>query len=433
MKRRGWLAVAVLLAAPAQASAQVDVEGEGVKVSEGTMLKPKAGVDMGFVSNVFFEEDAAPDGGPKSSAILRVFGELGWGSVPPDGRGDQAEVASDGSTETAGEESVAFAFLGAFRYDTYLSSNDDISEQSDLAARLAARLEILPRSTVSFYASDSFERDTRPTNFESAGNLNRDINKLTLEMRYRPQGRTIQGKLGYTNTLDWFENDAIDFADRIQHSINLRVDWRYLPITVFWFEASQGIYGPLGDSSTAGDPNYKVSSYPLRVLIGGSSAFTPMTTLQLYLGWGAGFYEEGASYSTFLFSTQFGYRYSPLGRIVAVASRDFRDSVNSNFYGEWKFGLNLEQQVGPVVAKAGGGLRLRRYEGLSSAVADDTTAPRDDTIFYANLGAYYYYRHWIAVAAEYDIASVSTDFRQIGGDDPSYLRQVVTLGVHAAY
>lgn len=424
MKLTGWLALAVLSAAAATASAQVDVEGEGVKVSEGTMLKPKAGVDMGIVSNVFFEDEAND---PQTSAILRVFAEFGWASVPAKGRG-AADTKDEGDSDEQGSEAIAFSLTGGFRYDSYLSSEDTVSEQGGLAVRFLGSVELRPRSTVSFFAQDSFVRDTRPTNFESAGNLNRDLNTLRLETRYRPAGRTLHGRIGYQNTIDVFETKGVGFADRIQHTVSVRADWRYLPITVFWLEASQGLFGPLRSSGSA----YKRTSYPLRARIGGSSAFTPLTTLSVSVGWASGFYEVGPTYNGVIAAAEFGYRYSPLGRLLLSASRDFTDSVNANFYGEWRFGARVEQQVGPFLGKAGAGFRLRTYEGVSEQVMGDPT--RDDAILHADVGAYYYYRQWLAVAAEYDLASVSTDYRY-GElmDDPSYVRQVVTLGVHGAF
>jgi hypothetical protein len=63
---------------PSDAVAPISVvEGPGVKVGEGTVLHPIFGVETGFISNVFYE-----DQDPNPAGLLRLLAQIGSGSLP---------------------------------------------------------------------------------------------------------------------------------------------------------------------------------------------------------------------------------------------------------------------------------------------------------------------------------------------------------------
>ena len=57
------------------------VQGDGVKIGEGTSIYPQIGLETGFVSNVFYTHD-----NPVGSGLLRVIAEVGAGSLSPQRR-----------------------------------------------------------------------------------------------------------------------------------------------------------------------------------------------------------------------------------------------------------------------------------------------------------------------------------------------------------
>src|SRR6185503_1002064 len=66
---------------PNQATAPIDmVEGNGVKIGEGTTIHPVFGAQTGVVSNVFYE-DGANGQDPNAAGMLRLMAQVGAGSL----------------------------------------------------------------------------------------------------------------------------------------------------------------------------------------------------------------------------------------------------------------------------------------------------------------------------------------------------------------
>lgn len=430
MKTLNWLAVAVVvvLFLPATARAQDDddekiVAGAGVKLSDDYVLRPSAGAQVGFTSNVFYEEANA-----RASAILQILGGFSIESITAAGR--TAPVGEESSSGVG--RNIDYGMGLQLRYEEYLTGDEAVQAQRDLAAQANARLIAMPGRWASFFLNDQFTRDTRSPNFESSDNLVRYINVLRAGVRFQPAARSLSGYLRYQNTIDAFAD--FDFADRFQHEIQGLARWHWLPVTSIYLRASQGIYSPLGDGQLGGMP-YKVNSYPLDLRAGIDTAITELTTVKLFAGWSFGFYEAGADYSSVIYGVSGGWRYSPLGRVVLTFTRDFRDSINANFYGEYSVKLSIDQQIKRFSVKAHALGALRTYEGIPDqiSVMDDT---RTDAILSIGASASYYLQDSIALTAAYDLSLVETDFRGAAGgepDDPSYVRHQLLVGAHAAF
>jgi len=397
------------------------VEGPGWKVGEGTVLHPIIGMETGFVSNVFYENN---DEGPTSAGILRLIAQIGTASLSP----QRLKAAGEGDTTPN---------LGTFQhredlrltYDLYLSGNDRVQEQGGLGVGALVRGHVYPQATWSFLYLDNFQRLIRATNFESAEQTNRDINRLQLGIQFAPGGRAIQFLLHYDNVLDYFEDDEQQFANRMMHSIGLTASWRWRPYTVFFADFTQGIFGGFGSDST------KVDSYPLQASVGAQTLLTVNTSVIAKAGYTNGFYSSGPSYSAFMGGVEFGYRYMHTGRVTLMYDYNHQDSINANFFRDHHFKLTLEQQFVPFIFTASPEIRLRQYEGVMQVIPTSTTNVRDDVIVSIAAGARYNFRDWFATVAEYRLTAVGTDFTyNFGGrtDDPSYARHELLIGVRAA-
>lgn len=396
------------------------VEGPGVKVGEGTVLHPIVGMETGFISNVFFE---ASDENPVGAGILRLIAQAGAGSLSPQ------RQAID-SVGTAAPNRGVFQYRADLRltYDLPLSGNDDVQEQGGLGVGALFRGTVYPERTWSFLYLDNFQRLIRPTNFESTSQTNRDINRLQLGLQFAPRGRTIAGLLHYENAIDVFEDGDQQFANRMHNKIGLTASWRFRPVTVLFAEGTWGIFTGLGSDSV------KVDSYPLTVAVGMQTLLTLNTSVIARVGYTNGFYSTGPSYSAPMGGVEFGYRYSPRGRVTAMYDYAHLDSINANFYRDHHFQLLVEQQFVPFVVTLRPELRLRQYQGVTTIVP---TAPdtRDDLIVAIAAGARYNFRDWLATVIEYRFSSVQTDFMYAAGshiDDPSYVRHELVAGVRAA-
>ena len=327
-------------------------EGPGHQIGAGTVIHPTVGLETGFVSNVFYEDTS-----PVSSGIARVFAGLAIaseGNKPADevnALGSDSEVAPP----TGAPPTLNFRLGARLTYQQYLSSNDNVTDASDLGAQADLDLTIFPQRAVSFWLTDSFTRDTRPTNFESSGDLNRDINHLKLGIDFRPGGGTITFGARYENTIDRFESNRNEFANRFQHTIGARLDWKFRPFTSFFVDGSLGFFGGLGSDSSKTDSN------PLRVTGGVATLLGVNTTLRLYAGYGRGSYDAGEDFGSVIGGVNLGYRYSDMGRVSIGYTRDFKDSINANLYTDHAFALTVKQQLGLIVANATAGLRFREY------------------------------------------------------------------------
>lgn len=400
------------------------VQGPGIKVGEGTVLHPVVGVETGAISNVFYE-----DADPTFAGIVRIFAEFGVGSLP-----DKRLVGAVGTAEGEAAEkdvnqgSIRFRLDGGVAYEEYLSANESVRAQRNVAFSLHGRGIIRPQSTFPFQFEDELRRETRPTNFESRGNLNRIINRLLLQANYQPNGRNLSGSLRYQNTIDIFESSDHGFADRMQHTVGTRLNWQWLPATRVYGDASIGFFGGLGSAST------KISSMPLRLLAGLQSVITVDTTLSTRVGFGKGFYASGPDFTNVVFGAQFGYRFSPQGRATVFYDYDFTDSINANFYRDHAVGAQLSQELDRWTLLLGAELRFRAYRGLIQEVGMPGT-DRSDLILAVPLGAHFNFSDRIAGSLDYRFVTDQTDFRYMNDGittDPSYTRHELLLGVKGA-
>jgi hypothetical protein len=393
------------------------VEGDGYKVGEGTSVYPVLGVSTGVVSNVFYE-----DADPHPAGVLRLVGQIGAGSL------STSRLTLNNPAGTEGTNLGSFQYRASLRlsYDFLLSGNDAVTDQGGLGIGATVRGLTNPSGAISFGFDENFTRLIRAANFETDADTNRDINTLALNLIYHPRGRSLSGYLYYNNTIDIFENDNIEFADRIQHRFGVHPAWRFLPMTVAYADISMGVFSGLGSSST------KVDSYPLIAQAGLATLLTPKITVNAHAGYTNGFYATGPSYSSVTAGAQLGYRYSELGRAALTYDLRYEDSVNANFYRDHVVRLAIEQLFVPFAVMVQPELHFRRYDGITAVMGPPT---RDDIIFALTAGLHYNFRNSLAATLDYQFSTVATDYRYMAGsivDDPSYLRHQLMLGVRWA-
>ncbi len=398
---------------------QTLVEGAGVKVGEGTVLHPVAGAETGYVSNVFYTNDA-----PQGAGLLRLLAEFNFASLS-----GQRMESTDPSAEPTQEGDIEWHAGLRVIGEEYLSANDQVGAQHNIAGGANVHALVFPHRSWRFGGDEDYIRDTRPTNYESFGNLNRDINNLALSLQYAPLGRALSGKLTYTNRIDVFESASHAFANRIQHGLALRVSWQWLPITSIFGDVSFGVYGGLGSDSQ------KVSSYPFRVAAGIQSALTVDTSINAQVGYANGFYSTGESFNTITARTAFAWRYMPEGQLYAAYMYDFTDSVQANYYRDHVFQIGVNHQINDrITMLAGIDGRLRHYATVLPSIMGPPD--RDDQLLGVAVSPRYYFRDWLAATLDLSLLVDSTAYRYtLAGQmiDPSYTRFQLMAGVRAAW
>ena len=398
---------------------QTLVEGAGVKVGEGTVLHPVVGVETGWVSNVFYT-----DQGALGAPIMRALVELNFASQSHQRAASQEPDVSASSGEGDIDWRAGIRAIG----QEYISSNDNIDSQHNIAGGANIHALVFPRRTWRFGVDDDYVRDNRPTNYESRGNLNRDINQLILTLKYEPEGRALSGSVRYQNLIDVFERSNDAFANRIQHLIGLRANWQWLPITKVFADISLGFFEPLGSSSI------KTSSMPLRAVLGIQTSLTLDTAVTLKVGYGDGFYSSGPDASQPIFAAAYVWRYAPTGQLSAQYWYDFVDSIQANYFRDHAFEISDTHQFDKLTIMGIIDGRLRNYQGINipGVMAPD----RSDLIFDFDLSPRYYIKDWFAATVDYDLTVDSTDFRYTTDAimvNPSYVRHVLMAGVRAAW
>jgi hypothetical protein len=408
---------------PDASTAPIDmVEGRGVKIGESTTLHPAIGMQTGVLSNVFYEESAAD---PNAAGVLRLLGQVGMGSLSGL-RLVPAEVGGDGGEGQAHRGSFEYRAEVRLAYDLMLSGNDAVQGSGGLGVGATFRGMTNPDGAWSFGFNDTFSRLIRAANFETDANTDRDINNLSLNVLFHPQGRSLAVNLYYNNTLDIFERSEQDFADRQMHRFGLKPMWRWLPETVVYADLSWGVTAGLGSSAM------KSTSYPLNLSAGVATLLSAKTTLNFQAGYVNGFYSAGPSYSGVNVSAQIGYRYSPLGRLAVAYDLVHQDSVNANFFRDHVIRMNVQQLFVPFVLMVQPELHFRRYEGVTLVAGPPT---RDDVIFSLIAGIHYNFRNSLAATLDYHFSAVSTDYRYMVDmmvDDPSFARHQLLAGVRWA-
>jgi hypothetical protein len=408
------------------------VEGPGVKVGEGTVLHPVFGLETGFNSNVFYQ-----DQNPTGAGVLRLMAQVGAGSLPLT---RLAPPIVNAQTEFGEDEAALIRDAGDFQYradvrlayDALLSGNEVVQKTGGLGAGATFRGLVNPLRTWSFGFDEDFHRLIRAANFETDADTNRDINYLFMQLMFQPRGRAISALLKYENTIDVFEQNTQGFANRMLNTFGLRGMYQWLPVTRVSLNATQSIYTGLGDST-------KVTSYPLKAYAGLESLLSLNTTFVVNAGATAGFYSQGQSFVGPLLEAQFGYRYSPLGRFTLEYEWVYVDSVNANYYRDNMIRGWIQQAFVPFVIVVQPEVHFREY--VDTIVPDVNTGSRtrDDVIVSVLAGIHYNFRNWWAFTADYHFSTVQTDFQYMptnttGAEivNPSYARHELMFGTRIA-
>jgi hypothetical protein len=227
--------------------------------------------------------------------------------------------------------------------------------------------------------------------------------------------------------IDVFESNNQQFANRWMNSIGFRLNYQYIPLTLFYLDVTQGAITGIGDSQ-------KVTSYPFETMLGTQTALTAKLAVLGRIGYTHGFYDAGPDYSSVLGSLQAIFHYSELGRVSLMYSYYHQDSINANFFRDHLLQLLVEQDILPFAVFAKGELRFREYDGISEVMGPPT---RDDVIGEIVAGARYQFRDWIAASVYYLFTDDQTDYRyfpEMGVQvNPSYVRHELLAGVRAAF
>lgn len=361
----------------------------GVSLSENAVLHAGVGVEAGYDSNVFYSEDA------KSAPIVRVLPFL---QLTNAGRGGKAP------------RSVRADLTAHLQYRDYMSDDAEVKRQRAFMPTLSGTVDINSSQTFSLMVFDTFTRSEEPPYLPGDEPIVHDANFGGIDVRFGPSGRRFRFVLGYSNLLNYYENDTYSDSSYMHHTFKLDASWRWFPKTAVFVNVSQGIVTYLNRDSGG--------SLPLRAVAGLRGLFTPKLAMQLAVGYMNGFY-DGVNTSGVLGSMagniEILYRPTLTTRFTIGYRHDFQNTIVANFYYLDTAYVVLRQQIaGRLSLAASAKYEHRTFQGLAATMGASTS--RTDDFVQAGLQADYNIKDWFYFGAGYAM--------YVNGSDYSYMDPV---------
>jgi hypothetical protein len=436
---RALALVAVLSAAwsPTAASAQgfsadrSSMEGPGFKAGR-LVLHPGLSLEGGYDSNVFLQDVDQED-----SFILRLSAYL---DVATEG----TERQSQGETNKAEPQKIQFR--GGLGIGYYHFGIDRLPD--NVAGDAHVDFSYNPSPVFSLQIRDTFKRTVRP--FSDPNTIDgttisygMNHNTASLDLVGRSKSQVLEGRVGYTNSLEFFDADIYGYGNNMTHRVPASLSWLFFPTSALTYTveyAGQNFANPdeiLASPTLLSDNNRVTNS------IAYNGAVTETFSLTAMIGYAAGFYDIGDDFDGVIARLDTRWRPRPTIELIAGFDRDYRPSFIGNFtlmnrlYANVRFTLSGAFQLG-----------LKTWVSFDkSGLAVAPTLPptllgnqpyREDTRLYAGIFGEYRFKAWLALFGEVGYLADFTDFQYAGAGallDPAagYQRFDAWLGLRVFY
>jgi len=372
----GALAVgATLLGAATEAAAQDQLwlkdrrytEGAGIRVGDFE-LHPGVAAEFGYDSNYLRRSD---DAGPAGALRLRITPSLSLSTLGP----QRLEGAANPPMPD-----VEFRGTAAVTYNEFFGVNGNpeqqraLSEQRNLSGNLDLNLNIFPRREWSAGLFAGAGRSVQPNEAGAFGSFSglfdRFITRAGAELIWTPGAGLLDWRIGYRFNGTIFQNPEVAGLTNVEHTIQTRGRWRFLPRTALLYDARFGFISYVnGDLS-------KTGSRPMRMQLGLNGLITPSFGVLAMGGWGASFYDpQGLSHNfdSFIGQAEVKWYLTPnpssdpgaatttLSSLSLGFIRDFQDSfigtfverdrgyVNLSYFFAGRVLLVVDGNAGPVI------------------------------------------------------------------------------------
>jgi hypothetical protein len=402
------LAFAVALGLPGVAGAQgfdsdrAGREGPGFKAGR-LVLHPGVSLEGGYDSNIFLSAD-----NPEDSFLLRVTGYLDLATEPPE-RQRQGEKP----------ELQTFQFRGGVGVAYYQYFTDRLGPGASADGHVDFSYN--PSKVFSLQVRDNFIRTIRP--FTNANTINgqatsygRNQNTATLDLVGRSKSKVLEGRLGYTNFLEFFDSDVFRYGNSITHRVPGSLSWSFFPSSALLYTveyANQQFDEDrvLSTNALLSDSNRVTNS------IGYNGAITERLSLTATIGYAAGFYQVGDDFDGVVARVEARWRPRPTIALGGGYVRDYIPSFIGNFIAmnrlsiDTRFTLSGAFQLGlkAWVSFDKSGLALAADGSLLG-----TEPYRKGTRVYAGLFGEYRFKAWLALFFRAGYLADFTDYRYFG-------------------
>lgn len=298
MKQRLVLAAVLATAAlPAPAYAQAWLAdrrmGEGMGIRSGNLeIHPGLGAEFGYDSNYTLAAGKESPGEAAGSENvipvlrLRITPSLSLSTLGAERRG----------LNPGTPPSLIFRFGIYADYSRLWATESSDEEavkqvQNPINAGANLRLDISPQRPIGEDLYVDFQRSVQPTNLPNEDvTWNRDALRAGAGITWRPGGGLFEWRFGYEFAYNYFESQAFRYNNNLQHAIQTRGRWRFLPRTALMYD---GEYRFIRYPNTNNAPTSPVhDGDTLRARVGINGLVLPRLSLLGLVGWQTGFYEN---------------------------------------------------------------------------------------------------------------------------------------------
>ena len=405
-------------------------EGPGFKAGR-LVLHPGLALEGGYDSNVFLQDVDQID-----SFILRLTGYL---DVATEG----TERQRQGETNKAEPQKIQFrGGLGASYYHYFTAPVGD-----NVGGDAHVDFAYNPSPVFSLQVRDMFRRTVRPFSDPNTADgttisygMNHNI--ASLDLVGRSKSKVLEGRIGYTNALEFFDADVYRYGNNMTHRVPASLSWRFFPSSALVYDVEYARQNFTNPDQIAASPTLLSDNNRVRNSIAYNGALTERFSLTAMIGYTAGFYELASDFDGVIARLDTRWQPRPTISLTAGYDRDIRPSFIGNFttmnrlHANAEFTLSGALQLGLTawVSFDKSGLALNP----DGSLLDPNEPYRQDIRVYAGIFGEYRFKAWLALFAQVGYLADFTDFQYFGTDpllDPAagYQRFDAWLGLRVFY
>ncbi len=428
------LAAAVLLL-PNLVEAQAFLEDRAAREGPGFktgrfVLHPGVAAEGGYDSNVFLESS-----NPEDSFLLRLTGYLDFATLSP-------QRQAEGESSKVEPQKITFRGGIGARYYHYFSGR----VQDNVGADVHVDFAYNPSRVFSLQVRDTFRRTIRPfsdpnTPTGETISYGHNINNAALDLVGRSKSQVLEGRVGYKNTIEFFDSQLYEYGDNLTHRVPAQLAWRFFPSSaiVYDFEfANQRFLNPdlIATSATLLSNNNRV-----RNQVGYNGSITNTLSLTAFIGYAVGFYELLQDFDDVTARVEARWTPRPTISLEGGYNRDVLPSFIGNFTLINRLFVNAT-----FIAAGALSIGLKAWVSFDKsglALAPDgsflgTEPEREDIRTRVALWGEYRFKAWLSVFAEIGYLADFTDFQYLGATallDPSgnYQKVEAWIGIRVFY
>lgn len=274
------LAFLLLCALPRWARAEVP----GILLGRSVVLHPSLSAELRYDSNLFSANSGVTQG--QSALVMRLIPSLSLSTL---------SMRRGGHSPRR----VALRLQGSLDYREFLSPDPTVNVHRSFGGEVSGQLSLLPQRAMGLDIYDNFVRSNQVPYSGLPYNFGRSTNVFGLRGRYSPGGQrlllTLTQEIGYDGSDDVVEGPKLSDFNLLTFTFSARVAWKFLPKTALFLDLTQGAMHYLSDAARL---QHRADSFPLRLGGGLLGLLTPKIAVNLFAGYGYGFYLQGPSPST---------------------------------------------------------------------------------------------------------------------------------------